>query len=89
MSKSKTIIASLNSEAGDCVLCPVPKKIDLLCLSMPGVFQTEAPAGAYFFTKVGMTLPTRLASGKTLCLHSKSPFFAFTAATPPLEVQHG
>ena len=52
------MIASLNSDAGDWRLCPVPKKTRFLARSIPGVFQTADPDGAYFFVLVTLTLPT-------------------------------
>ena len=64
--KSRAMMASLNSDAGDCVFCPVPKKTRLLVRSIPGVFQTADPAGAYFFVLVNLTLPTYSAGFSTL-----------------------
>ena len=44
--------ASLNPDAGDCKLCPVPKKTLSFNKSTPGAFHTALPAGANFLTRV-------------------------------------
>ena len=59
-------MASLNSEAGDCVLCPVPKKTLPSSISTPGAFQTAAPDGANFLTLVISPFSVNCASFSTL-----------------------